>query len=90
MFTWDISVETVSWPIYLAVKQYLGPQDQIFVTLRQLQVCSCGGALTDDRGLVCHLQPLLAFASAVIFTVVKISRTRHLYLQLYMPEFYIV
>jgi hypothetical protein len=33
---------TVSRPIYLGVKPYLGPQDQIFVTVRQLQVVDVG------------------------------------------------
>jgi hypothetical protein len=40
-------------------------QDQIFVIVRQLRVCWCGvPSLTSGR--VCHLQLLLALASAVI------------------------
>jgi hypothetical protein len=56
-----------------------GAQDQIFVIVRQLQVCSCG-APSLMRGWVYHSQLLLALASAVTFTKVKISCTCHLYL----------
>jgi hypothetical protein len=42
-----------------------GPQDQIYVTFKQLRVCWCGvPSLTGGR--VCRLQMLLAVASAVI------------------------
>jgi hypothetical protein len=60
---------TVSRPVCLGVKPHLGPQDQIFITARQLRVSSCGApSLTRER--VCRLQLLLALASAVIFTAV--------------------
>jgi hypothetical protein len=42
-----------------------GAQGQIFATIRQLWVCWCG-APSLTRGQVCHLQLLLALASAVI------------------------
>jgi hypothetical protein len=56
---------TVSWPVCLGIKHPSGAYDQIFVTVRQLRVWSCG-ALSLTRGRVCRLQILLAFASAVI------------------------
>jgi hypothetical protein len=65
-----------------------GVQDQIFVAVRQLRVCSCGAPSLRER--VCHLQLLLALASTVIFTAVKISSVCHLHLQFYMSAFYIV
>jgi hypothetical protein len=40
------------------------------------------------RGRVCHLQLLLTFANAVIFTAVKISSTCRLYVQFYISAFY--
>jgi hypothetical protein len=42
-----------------------GAYDQIYITVRHLRVCWCG-ALCLTRGRVCHLQILLALASAVI------------------------
>jgi hypothetical protein len=58
-----------------------GAQDQIFVTIRQLQVSSCGApSLTRER----VSSTISAGASAVIFTAVKISSTCHLHLQFYM------
>jgi hypothetical protein len=65
-----------------------GAQDQIFVTVRQLWVCWCG-APSLTRWRVCRLKFMLALASAVIFTAVKISVTCHLYLQFFMSAFYI-
>jgi hypothetical protein len=56
---------TISRPIFLGVKPPSGAQDQIFVTVRWLQVCCCG-APSLPRGRVCHLQLLLTLASAVI------------------------
>jgi hypothetical protein len=55
---------TISWLVCLGVKPHLGPK-QIFVTVRQLQVCWCG-VLSLMRGWVCHLQLLLGLASTVI------------------------
>jgi hypothetical protein len=46
---------TVSWPVCLVVKYSSGAYDQIFITVRQLQVCWCG-ALSLTRGWVCHLK----------------------------------
>jgi hypothetical protein len=63
---------TVSRPVCLGIKHPSGAYDQIFVTVRQLQV-SCG-ALPLTRGQVCSLQLLLALASAVILG--SESRTR--------------
>jgi hypothetical protein len=39
--------------------------DEIVVTVRQLQVCSCG-APSPTRGRICHLQLLLVLSSIVI------------------------
>jgi hypothetical protein len=49
----------------LGIKHPSEAYDQIFITVRQLLVCGCG-ALSLTRGWVCHLQLLLALASAVI------------------------
>jgi hypothetical protein len=65
---WSLSLmlrPTVSWPVCLGITHPSEAYDQIFVTVRQLRVCSCG-ALSLTRGWVCRLQLLLAFASAVI------------------------
>jgi hypothetical protein len=40
---------TVSRPVCLGVKHPSGAYDQIFITIRQLQVFLCGGALSDER-----------------------------------------
>jgi hypothetical protein len=56
---------TVSRPVCLGIKHPSGAYDQIFVTARQLRVCSCG-EVSLTRGWVCRLQLLLALASAVI------------------------
>jgi hypothetical protein len=56
---------TVSRPVCLWIKNPSVAHDQIFVTVRQLRVCSCG-ALSLTRGRVCCLQLLLALARAVI------------------------
>jgi hypothetical protein len=56
---------TLSWPVCLGVKHPSGVQNQISITIRQLQIYSCGTpSLT--RGRVCRLQLLLALARAVI------------------------
>jgi hypothetical protein len=57
---------TVSRPVSLEIKHISGAYDQIFITVRQLQV-SWFGALSLTRGRVWLLQLLLALASAVIF-----------------------
>jgi hypothetical protein len=75
--------------VCLAVKHPSGAQDQTDVSARQLRNCSCG-APSQTRGRVRRSQMLLAFASALIFTAVKISSTCHLYLQFYTSAFYTV
>jgi hypothetical protein len=57
---------TVSRSFCLGIKHPFGAYDQIFVTVRHFWVCSCG-APSLTRWRVCHLQLLLALASAVIF-----------------------
>jgi hypothetical protein len=56
---------TVGRPVCLGIKHPSGAYNQIFITVRQLQVCSCG-VLSVMRWQVCRLQSLLALASAVI------------------------
>jgi hypothetical protein len=55
---------TVSRPVCLGIYNPPGAQDQIFITVRQMQV-SCG-ALSLTRRRVWHLQLLLVLASEVI------------------------
>jgi hypothetical protein len=56
---------TVGRPVCLSVKHPSGPQDQIFVTVRQLRVCWYGvPSLT--RGRVCCLEFLVVLVSVVI------------------------
>jgi hypothetical protein len=52
-------------PVCLGIKHPSEAYDQIFITVKQLQVCWCG-ALSLTRRWVCLLQMLLALASAVI------------------------
>jgi hypothetical protein len=56
---------TVSRPVCLGIKHPSGVYDQIFITVRQMRVCSCG-ALSLTRGRVCRLQLLLALVSTDI------------------------
>jgi hypothetical protein len=55
---------TVNRPVCLGIKHTSGAYDQIFITVRQLRVCSCG-VLSLTRGRVCRLQLLLALARVV-------------------------
>jgi hypothetical protein len=62
---------TVIRSVFLVVKHPSGAQEQIFITVRQLQVCWCG-AFSHQRGWVCCSQFLLALASAVIVSACKL------------------
>jgi hypothetical protein len=53
------------WSVCLGVRHPFGAYDQIFITVRQLQVYWCG-ALFLTREQICRLQLLLALASAII------------------------
>jgi hypothetical protein len=55
---------TVSRPVCLGIKHPSGAYDQIFITVIQLRVCSCG-ELSLTRGRICRLQLLLVLASAI-------------------------
>jgi hypothetical protein len=70
ILTDKVKVKVILWPtvrrpVYFRVKHPSGSQDQIFITVRQLQVCWCGIPFL-TRGQVCCLQLLLVLASAVI------------------------
>jgi hypothetical protein len=78
---------TVSLPIYLGIKHPSGAYDQIVITVGQLRVCWCG-VLSLTRGRVCHLQLLLALASAVILVSESLgTRDRILLCQIWDSPF---
>jgi hypothetical protein len=52
-------------PVCFGINHSSGAYDQIFITVRQLQVC-WRGALSLTRGRVCRIQLLLVLASVVI------------------------
>jgi hypothetical protein len=54
--------------------------DQIFITLRHLQFCWCGGGLSLTRGQVCRLQLLLVLASVVILVSESHGTCNHILL----------
>jgi hypothetical protein len=41
--------QTVSWPVCPTIKHPSGAYDKIFITVRELQVCSCVGGLSDEK-----------------------------------------
>jgi hypothetical protein len=67
------------WPVYLGIKHPSGAYDQIFSTVRWLQVCWCG-VLSLMRGRVCCLQLLLVFASAVTLGSESLGTRDHILL----------
>jgi hypothetical protein len=56
--------QTVSWPAYLGIKHPSGAYDQIFITVRQMQVCWCGVLWLEDGSVVyncCWPSPAQSF-----------------------------
>jgi hypothetical protein len=70
---------TVSRPVYLGMKHSSGAYNQIFVTVRRLQV-SRYGALFLTRGRICRLQLLRVLVSAFIFGSESVGTCDHILL----------